>query len=122
MTSNLAEALRLVLVTDDALIGGRDLVSLCLAAERGGNCELTRADEIVVKHGVTILGPTDLPSTVPFHASQMYAKNVVTFIHELTKDGAMALNMENEVHRDTLLTQSGAVVNARVKDLLGAGS
>jgi NAD(P) transhydrogenase subunit alpha len=112
-----------VLVTADMVAGmmpGSIIVDL--AAERGGNCELTRADEIVVEHGVTILGPTDLPSTVPFHASQMYAKNVITFIHELTKDGAMALNMENEVHRDTLLTRNGAVVNARVKDLLGAGS
>lgn len=112
-----------VLVTADMVAGmmpGSIIVDL--AAERGGNCELTRADEIVVEHGVTILGPTDLPSTVPFHASQMYAKNVITFIQELTKDGAMALNMENEVHRDTLLTRNGAVVNARVKDLLGAGS
>ena len=49
-----------------------------LAAERGGNCELTRADEIVVEHGVTIFGPTNLPATVPYHASQMYAKNVAT--------------------------------------------
>ena len=56
-----------------------------LAAERGGNCELTRADEVVVEHGVTILGPTNLPSTVPYHASQMYAKNITTFLSHLVK-------------------------------------
>lgn len=91
-----------------------------LAAERGGNCELTKADEIVVEHGVTVLGPTNLPSTVPFHASQMYAKNLVTFLKELTKDGLLALDMENEVHCDTLLTRGGEVVNPRVLELLSS--
>ncbi len=90
-----------------------------LAAERGGNCELTKADQEVVVHGVTILGPSNLASSVPFHASQMFAKNVVTFLKELTKDGALALDMENEVHRDTLLTRNGEVVQPRVRDLLG---
>jgi len=111
-----------VLVTAEMVRGmmpGSVIVDL--AAERGGNCELTQADRTVVEHGVTILGPTDLPSTVPFHASQMYARNVVTFLKELTKDGVLALNLENEVHRDTLLTRGGEVVNARVKELLGSG-
>ena len=90
-----------------------------LASERGGNCELTRSDETVVEHGVTILGPLNLPGTVPFHASQMYAKNLVTFLKEITKDGALALDMENEVHRDTLLTHEGEVVQPRVRELLG---
>jgi NAD(P) transhydrogenase subunit alpha len=90
-----------------------------LASERGGNCELTRSDQTVVEHGVTILGPLNLPGTVPFHASQMYAKNLVTFLKEITKDGALALDMENEVHRDTLLTREGEVVQPRVRELLG---
>ena len=90
-----------------------------LAAERGGNCELTKADETVCIGGVTILGPTNLASTVPFHASQMYGKNCVTFLKELTKDGKIELDMENEVHRDTLLTRDGEVVNARIKELPG---
>ncbi|MCH7808294.1 MAG: Re/Si-specific NAD(P)(+) transhydrogenase subunit alpha [Planctomycetes bacterium] len=93
-----------------------------LAAERGGNCELTKADETVCIGGVTILGPTNLASTVPFHASQMYGKNCVTFLKELTKDGKIELDMENEVHRDTLLTRDGEVVNARIKELLGIGA
>lgn len=89
-----------------------------LAAERGGNCELTKADDAVVENGVTILGPTNLPSTIPFHASQMFARNMVTFIKEITQQSEFALDMENEVHRDTLLTHGGEVVNARVKALL----
>ena len=109
-----------VLVTADMVKGmmpGSIIVDL--AAERGGNCELTRVDETVVVNDVTILGPANLPATVPFHASQMYAKNLVTFMKEISKDGNLALDVENnEVHRDTLLTNEGAVVQARVKDLL----
>jgi len=91
-----------------------------LAAERGGNCELTKADEVVVEHGVTIMGPTNLPGTVPFHASQMFAKNLVTFVKEITtKEGVLNIDMGNEVHRDSLLTRDGEIVNARVRDILG---
>ena len=90
-----------------------------LAAERGGNCELTRADQVVVEKGVTILGPTNLPSTVPYHASQMYAKNVTTFLLHLVKDGAVTLDSADEITRDTLIAQGGDVVNARVRQALG---
>ena len=94
-----------------------------LAAERGGNCELTRPDEVVVHKGVTILGPSNLPALVPYHASQMYSKNIITFLlHLLGKDGAaqgaLPLNPEDEITRDTLLTRGGDVVHARVKELL----
>ena len=95
-----------------------------LAAERGGNCELTRPDEIVVHNGVTIIGPSNPAALVPYHASQMYSKNIVTFLlHLLGKDGAkqpsLVLNLEDEITRDTLLTRDGAVVHARIKELLG---
>ena len=98
-----------------------------LAAERGGNCELTRPDEIVVHQGVTILGPSNPPALVPYHASQMYSKNITTFLlHLLGKDGAKQadarLNPDDEITRETLLTRDGAVVHARVKDLLGAAA
>ncbi len=109
-----------VLVTAEMVKGmmpGSVIVDL--AAERGGNCELTKPDEPVVEHGVTILGPANLPATVPFHASQMYAKNLVTFLKEITKEGEPALDMENEVHRDTLLTRDGEVVHPKVRELLG---
>jgi NAD(P) transhydrogenase subunit alpha len=90
-----------------------------LAAERGGNCELTRPDETVVERGVTVLGPTNLPSTVPYHASQMYAKNVTTFLLHLTKDGTVKIDPKDEITRETLVTQGGEVVHARVRQLLG---
>ncbi len=90
-----------------------------LAAERGGNCELTKADETVVAHGVTITGPTNLASTIPFHASQMYARNLLTLFKELTdKEGALALDMENQVHCDTIVARDGDVVNARIREIL----
>jgi len=90
-----------------------------LAAERGGNCELTRADEVVIENGVTILGPTNLPSTVPYHASQMYAKNVTTFLTHLVKDGAVVLDPSDEITRDTLVAKGGDIVNSRVRQALG---
>ncbi|MCL4812260.1 MAG: Re/Si-specific NAD(P)(+) transhydrogenase subunit alpha [Vicinamibacteraceae bacterium] len=90
-----------------------------LAAERGGNCELTRADEVVVEHGVTILGPTNLASTVPHHASQMYGKNVATFLLSIVKEGQVVLDMDDEVVRDTLVTRDGEVVHPRVREAMG---
>lgn len=89
-----------------------------LAAERGGNCELTESGKTVVKHGVTIMGPVNLPATIPAHASQMYGKNLLSFMRHLIKDGQVTLDREDEITRDTLLTQGGTVVNERVKGLL----
>jgi len=110
-----------VLITKEMVAGmmpGSVIVDL--AAERGGNCELTKMDETVVAHGVTILGPSNLAATIPFHASQMYAKNLVTFIKEITdKEGALAIDLENEVHAGTLLTRDGAVVHKTILELLG---
>jgi NAD(P) transhydrogenase subunit alpha len=89
-----------------------------LAAERGGNCELTKADQRVTEHGVTILGPTNLPSEAPYHASQMYAKNIVTFLLNLVKDKQVQINLEDEIIRDTLICRDGQVVNPRIQQLL----
>jgi NAD(P) transhydrogenase subunit alpha len=108
-----------VLITKDMVAGmmpGSVIVDL--AAERGGNCELTRLGETVVEYGVTILGPANLPSTVPYHASQLYAKNISNFVLLLAKAGDKA--GEDEVLRETLLTRAGAVVNPRILELLGA--
>jgi NAD(P) transhydrogenase subunit alpha len=99
---------------------GSGSVIVDLAAERGGNCELTKADETVVSGGVTILGPTNLPSTVPYHASQMYSKNVATFLLHLVKDGALALDRADEIARETLTAHGGDVVHPRVREALGA--
>jgi NAD(P) transhydrogenase subunit alpha len=89
-----------------------------LAAERGGNCEITKPGETVVEHGVTILGPVNLPATIPYHASQMYAKNVSNLLLLLAKQGKIDLNMEDEVVRETLFTRDGEVANARVREIL----
>jgi NAD(P) transhydrogenase subunit alpha len=86
-----------------------------LAAERGGNCELTRTGEVVVANGVTIVGRINLASTVPYHASQMYARNLSAFLLHLVKDGQLQLNLKDEITRETLLTRGGEVVNARVR-------
>ena len=94
-------------------------VILDLAAERGGNCELTRAGETYVAHGVTLIGPVNLASGVPFHASQMYARNLTAFLANLVKDGQVRPAADDDIIRDTLLTQSGEVVNARVREALG---
>ena len=90
-----------------------------LAAEGGGNCELTQPGESVEVDGVTILGPLNLPSTVPYHASQMYARNVAAFLQNLVKDGELQLDVEDQIIRDSLLTHQGEVVNPRVRELLG---
>lgn len=90
-----------------------------LAAERGGNCRLTRPDEVVTEHGVTILGPTNLAATVPHHASQMYSRNVQTFLLHLIKDGQLHFDMDDEITNDTMLTRDGRIVQRRVREVLG---
>ena len=109
-----------VLVTE-AMVKGMapGSVVLDLAAERGGNCELTRAGETTVAHSVTIIGPINLASTAPYHASQMYAKNLTTFLVNLVKDGKVRPPESDEIIRETLLTQGGEVVNARVRESMG---
>jgi proton-translocating NAD(P)+ transhydrogenase subunit alpha len=117
-----------ILVTTEMVDGmAPGSVVVDLAAERGGNCELTRPDEVVVHRGVTILGPSNPPALVPYHASQMYSKNITTFLaHLLGKEGAkkpaLELDLADEITRETLLTKDGEVVHARVKDLLAAGA
>jgi len=87
-----------------------------LASERGGNCELTQPGQIVVEHGVTIIGWLNFASTVPYHASQMYARNISSFLLHLIKDGKLQFNLQDEIVRDTMLTRGGEVVNARVRE------
>lgn len=109
-----------LLITEDAVKGMHPgSVIVDLAAERGGNCELSEPDQRVVAYGVTILGPTNLPAEIPNHASQMYAKNVVTFLKHLIKDGALQLDLADEITRDTLLTNDRQVVQSRLREILG---
>ncbi len=109
-----------VLVTSEMVAGMRPgSVIVDLAAERGGNCEYTVADKVTIEHGVTILGPTNLPAEVPNHASQMYARNVQTFLLHLIKDGEMQFDMDDEITEQTMLTRDGEVVQRRVREIFG---
>src|SRR5215472_3682778 len=87
-----------------------------LASERGGNCELTKPGEVIIEHGVTIIGYFNLATGMPYHASQMYARNLTAFLLHLVKDGKLQLNLDDEIVRETLLTLDGEVVNARVRE------
>ena len=106
-----------VLITADMVKGmAPGSVIVDLAAERGGNCELTRTGETVKVHGVTIIGAINLATSVPYHASQMYARNLTTFLLYMVKDGKLQLNRQDEIIRETMITSGGEVVNARVRD------
>jgi NAD(P) transhydrogenase subunit alpha len=113
------------LVTKEMVTGmAPGSVVVDLAAERGGNCELTEPDQTVVHNGIVILGPTNPAAGAPYHASQMYSKNITTFLaHLLGKEGAkkpsLELDTADEIARETLLTRGGEVVHPRVKELLG---
>jgi NAD(P) transhydrogenase subunit alpha len=105
------------LITADMVKGmAPGSVIVDLASERGGNCELTRPGEKITAHGVTIIGWYNFASTVPYHASQMYARNVSAFLLHLVKDGKLRLDAADEIIRDTLLTKGGEIVNARLRE------
>ena len=109
-----------VLVPAEAVEGmAPGSVVVDLAAEQGGNCELTRAEETVEVNGVRVMGPTNLPSTVPFHASQMYAKNISSFLLHLVADGRIELDLDEEITRETLAARGGEVVHPRIRQALG---
>lgn len=109
-----------ILVTADMVQGMKPgSIVVDLAAERGGNCELTEPGKVVVKHGVTLIGPLNIPSTLASDASQLFAKNVVTFLNHLVKKGQLEIKMDDEITRETLVTDGGQVVLGRVRDLLG---
>jgi NAD(P) transhydrogenase subunit alpha len=106
-----------VLVTTQMVQGMQPgSVIVDLAAERGGNCELTRAEEIINADGVTIIGRINLASTVPFHASQMYARNLTAFLLLLVKKGQLDLNLQDDIIRETSLTRGGEIVQPRVRE------
>ncbi len=90
-----------------------------IAAERGGNCELTHPGQTVVHQGISILGPVNLPSTIPYHASQMYGSNITSFLKIMVKKGELVVDREDEIIRETLVTHASEVVNARVAERLG---
>ena len=106
-----------VLITADMVKGmAPGSVIVDLAAERGGNCELTQTGKTIVVNGVTIIGTINLASTVPYHASQMYARNLTNYLLYMVKDGRLQQNMQDEIIRETMITNNGEVVNARVRE------
>jgi NAD(P) transhydrogenase subunit alpha len=110
-----------ILLTADMVSGMRPgSVIVDLAAERGGNCELTSPGETVEVEGVTILGPLDLASSVPYHASQMFARNVAAFLAHLTHDGKLRVDPEDEITRGTLVCHGGQVLHPAVQEALAA--
>ncbi len=93
-----------------------------LAAEMGGNCALTEKDREVVKHGVVIIGKTNLAATMPVHASQMYARNLSTFLALLIDDGNVKLDFEDEIIQGSCITHEGKIVHDRVRQAVEGGS
>lgn len=109
-----------VLVTKDMVDAMRPgSVVVDMAAEQGGNCEYSRPNETVLVKGVSVIGVVNLPASVPFHASQLYSRNILSLLEYITKEGKPELNLEDEIVKGSLLTHDGAVVHAGVKQLLG---
>ncbi len=110
-----------VLVTADMVRGmRRGSLVVDLAAETGGNCELTRLDEMVDVSGVLVLGPSNVPSSLAFHASQLYAKNLTSFLALLVVDGKLTINTADEIISGSLVTQGGRIVHDRVREAAGS--
>ena len=106
-----------ILITDEMIRSMRPgSVVMDLAAETGGNCTLTQAGRTVVENGVKIIGPVNLPAQVPAHASQMFGKNVATFLRELVKDGQLVVDMNNDVVGPTCLTHEGEIRHAGTRE------
>lgn len=100
----------------EAMKGGSVIVDL--AAEGGGNCELTQAGQNIVHQRVTIAGPLNVPGTVPNHASELYAKNLLNMLGLMIKDSAIHIDLEDQIIKDSLITHAGDIVNAAVRDRL----
>ena len=113
-----------VLITEDMVKTMKyGSVIVDLASESGGNCELSKAGETVLAHGVQILGPSNLPTSIPVHSSQMYSKNIVTLISEfLGADGELQLDFENDVVGPSTVTHGGEVRNERVQSAMQSNS
>jgi NAD(P) transhydrogenase subunit alpha len=109
-----------VLVTQEMVAAMKPgSVIVDLAAERGGNCALTHAGELVVVHGVTVIGPVNIASSVPFHASQMYSTNTTNFLLHLMRDGRITFDFDDEITRETLVIRDRQVVHPRVREAIG---
>jgi H+-translocating NAD(P) transhydrogenase subunit alpha len=110
-----------LLVTADAVRAMQPgSVVVDLAAQRGGNCELTQADQRVIENGVTILGPTNIVADAAFHASLMFGNNITKFLQNMVKAGVANLNMEDQIIQETMVTRDGAVVHPKLAQTVQA--
>ena len=106
-----------LLVTKEMVAGmAPGSVIVDIAAERGGNCELTKCGERITVNGVSIIGWINLASSVPYHASQMYSRNITNFLLNMVKDGKLNLNMQDDIISSTLVTHDGEIVNPRIRE------
>ena len=111
-----------VLVTEEMVKNMREgSVILDMAVEFGGNCEVSEKGKTVKKYGVTIVGEPNLPSLVPYHASEMYSKNILNLLTHISKEGKVTLNLDDEIVKGALITYNGEVINSRVKELISEG-
>lgn len=109
-----------VLISEDVVKGMRPgAVIVDMAAASGGNCALTEAGSVVVKHGVTIVGPTNLPADLAFNASQLYSRNLLALVEYLTKDGRIELDPADEIVKGCLITSDGAIVHEKTREIAG---
>ena len=108
-----------VLVTEEMVKNMKPgSVILDMAVEFGGNCEVSEKDKVVTKHGVTIIGESNIPSLIPTHASEMYSKNILNLLNHISKEGKVELDLEDEVVKGALITHNKEVINPRIKELL----
>jgi NAD(P) transhydrogenase subunit alpha len=108
-----------VLVTEDMVKKMKEgSVILDMAVEFGGNCEVSEKGKTIRKYGVTIIGEPNIPSLVPYHASEMYAKNILSLVEYISKEGKTKINLEDEIVKGALITYNKEVVNSRIKELL----
>jgi len=104
-----------LLITEEAVNGmKRGSIIIDLAGATGGNCAFSQADVTVERDGVTILAPTNLPATIPVHASQLYSRNLTSFLSLLIKDGQLRIDMKDDVVGPSCVTHEGQIVNQRV--------
>ena len=109
-----------ILITEEMVKNMREgAVILDMAVEFGGNCEVSEKGRTIKKYGVTIVGEPNLPSLVPFHASEMYSKNILNLLTYISKDGKIELKLEDEIVKGSLITYKGEIINSRVKELIG---
>jgi proton-translocating NAD(P)+ transhydrogenase subunit alpha len=109
-----------LLITANAVDGMKPgSVIVDVAAEQGGNCEVTKPGETVLRNGVSVIGPLNLSSSVPAHASQMFARNVVNFLGLIVKKGALSIDLADDIVRETLVARDGEVLNPRLREALG---